>query len=161
MKIHEFFVQRWEDEQPRFARVLRAVPTDRLDYRPHERSTNAAALAWQLAQEQKDLCDLLDTGEVHFEPKPAPATTDEIVAAWESATNELRSRLQKLDSATAERPAKFFVGKDEVWTTNIGDMLWGFLFDMVHHRGQLSTYIRPMGGKVPAIYGGSADDPGA
>jgi len=39
-------------------------------------------------------------------------------------------------------------------------MLWGFLFDAIHHRGQLSSYLRPMGAKVPSIYGPSADDPG-
>ena len=44
--------------------------------------------------------------------------------------------------------------------TSLGDMLWGFLFDGIHHRGQLSTYLRPMGAKVPSIYGPSADDPG-
>jgi hypothetical protein len=36
---------------------------------------------------------------------------------------------------------------------------WGFLFDIVHHRGQISTYLRPMGAKVPQIYGPSADEP--
>jgi uncharacterized damage-inducible protein DinB len=47
-----------------------------------------------------------------------------------------------------------------VWETTLGDMLFGFLFDAVHHRGQLSSYLRPMGGKVPSIYGPSGDDPG-
>ena len=41
----------------------------------------------------------------------------------------------------------------------IGQFLWFILFDSIHHRGQLSTYLRPMGGKVPAIYGPSADEP--
>jgi hypothetical protein len=36
---------------------------------------------------------------------------------------------------------------------------WGFLFDIIHHRGQLSTYLRPMGSTVPQIYGPSADEP--
>jgi uncharacterized damage-inducible protein DinB len=36
---------------------------------------------------------------------------------------------------------------------------WGFLFDIIHHRGQLTTYLRPMGSKVPPIYGPSADEP--
>jgi uncharacterized damage-inducible protein DinB len=40
----------------------------------------------------------------------------------------------------------------------IGDFLWLFFFDAIHHRGQLSTYIRPMGGKVPSIYGPSGDE---
>ena len=42
----------------------------------------------------------------------------------------------------------------------LGDMLFGFLFDAIHHREQLSSYLRPMGAKVPAIYGPSGDDPG-
>jgi uncharacterized damage-inducible protein DinB len=46
------------------------------------------------------------------------------------------------------------------WEDSIGEMVWGFLFDEVHHRGQLSTFLRPIGGKVPSIYGPSADDPG-
>jgi uncharacterized damage-inducible protein DinB len=41
----------------------------------------------------------------------------------------------------------------------VKNRLWLFFFDAIHHRGQLSTYIRPMGGKVPSIYGPSGDDP--
>jgi uncharacterized damage-inducible protein DinB len=44
------------------------------------------------------------------------------------------------------------------WEAKKFEMAWGFLFDAIHHRGQLSTYIRAVGGKVPAIYGGSADE---
>ena len=40
------------------------------------------------------------------------------------------------------------------------EFLWDFMFDAIHHRGQLSAYLRPMGGKVPSIYGPSADDTG-
>jgi uncharacterized damage-inducible protein DinB len=42
---------------------------------------------------------------------------------------------------------------------SLGGFLWYLFFDAIHHRGQLSTYIRPMGGKVPSIYGPSGDDP--
>ena len=38
-------------------------------------------------------------------------------------------------------------------------MAWSFLFDIVHHRGQITTYLRPMGSKVPQIYGPSGDEP--
>ena len=48
-----------------------------------------------------------------------------------------------------------------LFQSTVDDLFWGFLFDMIHHRGQLSTYIRPMGGKVPSIYGPSADDAGS
>ena len=62
MNIPEFFVERWEAEQPAFGRVLRAVPGDKLAYRPHEKSTAAGDLAWQLAEEQRGLCDVLKSG---------------------------------------------------------------------------------------------------
>jgi uncharacterized damage-inducible protein DinB len=161
MNIPEFFVQRWESEQPAFGRVIRALPGDQLAYRPHERSTSAGDLAWQLAEEQRGLGELLESGVINWETRPRPATLDEIVAAWDSTTDALRKRLAGLDDAKYAGPAKFIMGGADAWTDTVGNMLWGFLFDMVHHRGQLSAYLRPMGGKVPSIYGPSADDSGA
>jgi hypothetical protein len=52
------------------------------------------------------------------------------------------------------------VDRNIVWETSLGDMLYGFLFDAIHRRGQLSSYLRPMGAKVALIYGPSANDPG-
>lgn len=159
MSTREFFIQRWESELPAFGKVLKAVPENQLTYRPHERSTPAGALAWQLAEEQKQLSELLDTGSVVFEMKPHPSKND-IVAAWDAATEQLRQRLKAADDKKWGGPAKFVMGGNEVWTDTVENMFWGYLFDMVHHRGQLSAYLRPMGGKVPAIYGPSADDNG-
>ena len=156
-----FFVERWESELPAFGRVLRALPEGQLDYRPHPRSTSAGDLAWQLACEQHALCDLLDSGVINWNAKPRPATATEIADAWDTATGELRKRLGVLDDTKCAGSADFVVGGNSAWKDSVGNMLWGFLFDMVHHRGQLSTYLRPMGGKVPAIYGPSADDTGA
>ena len=161
MTIHEFFIKRWESEQPAFSKVLRAIPGEQLDYKPHERSTSAGDLAWQLALEQQQMSEIVERGEVHFEPPQRPATVEEILAVWDKATEEIRSRLPRLDEATCAREAKFFVGGKAVWTATVGDMLWGYLFDMVHHRGQMSAYLRPMGAKVPSIYGPSADDSGS
>jgi uncharacterized damage-inducible protein DinB len=160
MKIHEFFIKRWEAEQPAFLNVLRALPNDQLNYKPHERCTCAGDLAWQLAEEQKQLAEIVGTGRVHFEQKPRPAGVDEIVAAWEKSTEDLRNRLQSLDEKKTEGEASFLVDGKPVWSDNLGNMIWGYLFDMVHHRGQLTSYLRPMGGKVPSIYGPSADDKG-
>jgi hypothetical protein len=50
-----------------------------------------------------------------------------------------------------------YQGQEVMSETGIGSA-WGFLFDLIHHRGQLSTYLRPMGSTVPAIYGPSADE---
>jgi uncharacterized damage-inducible protein DinB len=161
MSTREFFMKRWEAELPAFGRVLRAVPESQLAYRPHERSTAAGALAWQIADEQAQLSDLLTKGEVRFSDRPKAATkVADIVAAWDRATEDLRKRLQSTTDKKWSEPAKLVMGEGE-WSDTVENMFWGYLLDMIHHRGQLSAYLRPMGGKVPAIYGPSADDSGS
>lgn len=157
MEIHEFFLKRWEVEQGGFAKVLRAMPEGQLAWRPHERSKSAGELAWQLVLEQRQLVEMIEKGETRWEPSPHPDTVGAIVEAWETATAELRAALSRVDAARAAKPARLLLGGDQAWSDRLDNMLWGYLFDMVHHRGQLSTYLRPMGGKVPAIYGPSAD----
>src|SRR5258708_19543778 len=109
MNVPDFYVQRWESEQAAFGKVLRAVPGDKLAYKPHERSTSAGDLAWQLAQEQRSLCELLDTGEVHWETRPHPGSIDGIVPAWDTATGELRKHLTPLDKPNSPAPANFLL----------------------------------------------------
>ncbi|GAC1430216.1 MAG: hypothetical protein NVSMB68_02520 [Thermoanaerobaculia bacterium] len=161
MNTREFFIKRWEAELPAFGKVLRAVPESQLGYRPHDRSTAAGALAWQLAEEQKQLSELLETGQVEFEIRPHPTKAGDIVAAWDKATSDLRARLKSADEKRWSGPGTFLMGGKVAWTDTVENICWGYLFDMVHHRGQLSAYLRPMGGKVPSIYGPSADDSGS
>jgi len=78
-------------------------------------------------------------------------------ALWRKSTATLTDRLKKLDDAGWKRPVRFLMEGKQINETTTNEMLWGFLHDMIHHRGQLSTYIRPMGGKVPSIYGPSGD----
>ena len=157
----EFFKKRWESEQPAFARVIKAMPGDEcLGYKPHEKNTCAGDLAWQLVQEQGQLTELLKAGEIDFKLTPAPKEHSVIVDSWDKATENLRNALAKSDASNWNEPARFLMDGKVVWETKMSDMFWGYLFDMVHHRGQLSTYLRPMGGKVPSIYGPTADEPG-
>jgi uncharacterized damage-inducible protein DinB len=157
MSNAEFFARRLAAELPAFGRVIRALPTDRLDYTPHERSTNAKALAWQLAFEMQDLSEVFEKGSAAFIPgRPVPDTLDEIADAFERNSAHALE-VAKNGEARWEAPAKFLVGDQVVWEDTVGEMVWGILLDLIHHRGQLSTYIRPMGGKVPSIYGPSGD----
>jgi uncharacterized damage-inducible protein DinB len=159
MSTREFFAESLKSEKPRFVRVMRAVPPDQTAYRPHPQSTSAGDLVWLLADELKDACDLVDHGEVNYVPKPAPALTESI-AAYERNADALEKRLSGLDDAAWGKKARFLMDGKVAWESTLGEMLFGFLFDGIHHRGQLSSYLRPMGAKVPSIYGPSADDPG-
>jgi hypothetical protein len=157
--VREYFKECFEAEKPKFIRVMRAVPVEQAAYRPHARSTNAGDLVWLLAAELRDACELADRGEVHYAARPAPGVEGSI-AAYEKNAADLEARVARLDDAAWDSKARFIVDGKVVWEATLGDMLFGILFDAIHHRGQLSTYLRPMGAKVPSIYGPSADDPG-
>ena len=159
MNTREYYAQAFKAEKPKFVRVLQAVPAGKSDYRPHPRSSSAGDLVWLLASELKDACDLVDNGQVEYVPTPAPSL-QEAVSAYERNAEALEKRIGNIDDAGWDKKAKFLMNGNVVWESSLGDMLYGFLFDAIHHRGQLSTYLRPMGGKVPSIYGPSADDPG-
>lgn len=156
----EFLIDRRKKEIPTFVRVLKALPQGRLDYRPDPKSRTAAELAWLLAYEEETLVSLLESGTIDWVDRQPPTTVAEIVAAYEKNAARVDAGIAKLDAAGWKAPGKFLVGGASVWEAPTGEMLIGYLFDMVHHRGQLCTYIRPMGGKVPSVYGPSADDPG-
>lgn len=160
MPTRDFFVERVHSEIPAFIKVLRALPGDRLDYRPHETNTPAGQLAWQIATEVGSLQELFRTGDINYVQGETPLEIDAIVSAFETnARGTLESAKATADDRW-EGPGRFLWGGNVVWDATVAEIAWGFLFDMIHHRGQLTAYLRPMGGKVPAVYGPSADDQG-
>ncbi|HLH31642.1 MAG TPA: DinB family protein [Terriglobia bacterium] len=98
---------------------------------------------------------------MRWHPAGRSATLEEMVTAYELHHRTLQVQLNSLDDNLWNHPAWIVRGEQEILLKDtVGGLLWLALFDAVHHRGQLSTYIRPMGGKVPSIYGPSADSPG-
>jgi uncharacterized damage-inducible protein DinB len=160
MGNREFFIARWEAEAKAFNNVLKALPEGKGDYRPHPRSRSAAELAWVLASEAADLLTLIETGAIDWKDTPPPAKLSATAAQFATAHAKVAERLKGVNDAAWAKKVAFKMGGKVAWASPLGEMLWGFLFDLIHHRGQLSTYIRPMGGKVPSIYGPSGDDPG-
>ena len=156
MNDRELFQQKWEQEHPAFVRVLQALPPDRLDYRPHPKSRSAAEIVCLLAHSAKVCCDLVDTGFIDWK-EPKPSAHAEMIEAYERNHREVTNRLKKLDDAGWERQGRFVEEGHLVIEGPQREIFWLLLFDAIHHRGQLSVYIRPMGGRVPAIYGPSAD----
>jgi uncharacterized damage-inducible protein DinB len=160
MSTREFFAERLAAELPAFNKVIRALPGDRLDYRPHEKNTPAGQLAYQLAHEMADLPKLFSTGEINWTGLDTPKTIDEIADAFSRNADAALEAAKNVDEERWNAPAKFAWNGQVVWEDTVAGMAWGYLFDMVHHRGQLTAYLRPMGGKVPSCYGPSADDQG-
>ncbi len=155
----EFCISRRKAERDAFIRVLKAIPKGRLDYRPDPKARSAGELGWLLAVAESAMVGLLDKGVVQWKDTPPPAKLEAIVELFERSSADVNARLERLDDAGWEKKVKMMMG-GSAWEDTLSNMMWGFLFDTIHHRGQLSTYLRPMGGKVPSIYGPSADDPG-
>lgn len=158
MTNREFFIKRWEEEYPTFLRVFRALPKDKPDYRPHPRSRSAVELVWLLVLEEQACSVCIDAGQVEWKEEPPPRSLEEVVAVYEKAHADLAPRLKRLDDTTWEGKTARLLSGGESYELPLGEMLWAVLFDAIHHRGQLSLYIRLMGSKVPAIYGPSADE---
>jgi uncharacterized damage-inducible protein DinB len=162
----EFFIRRWSMEFPAFVEVCQALPSDRLQYRPHPASRSAGELVALLVSLERSCVELCESGRgsyntsLRFHPSEGSMTLQEMIAAYQQHHHALANKLDHLDDATWNRPAWLTRGDQEIiLRDSVGGLLWIALFDAVHHRGQLSTYIRPMGGKVPSIYGPSADAP--
>jgi uncharacterized damage-inducible protein DinB len=157
----EFCRARRKAEVPVFVKVLKAIPSGRPEYRPDPKARTAIEIAWLLAQEEAALVNLLNTGTVQWKEQALSASLQDIVAAFERSAEEVNDTLERMNEAAWSSTGRFLMGEGSVWEDTLSQFVWGFLFDEIHHRGQLSTYLRPMGGKVPSIYGPTADDPGA
>jgi uncharacterized damage-inducible protein DinB len=83
-----------------------------------------------------------------------PASMKDVLQAYEKQSAGLCERWKTLPGARWNADLEFFGSRRPA-----APMAWSFLFDIVHHRGQISTYLRPMGAKVPQIYGPSGDEP--
>lgn len=160
MRNYEFFASRLEQEIPAFLKVFRAMPADKLEYCPHEKNTPAGALASQMASEIDTLAGVFENGVIDYKSSDRCTTVDEIVEKFERGAKAVVERARGTNEDRWKGPGKFVYDGHPAWEAPVADLAWGFLFDLVHHRGQLSAYLRPMGGKVPAIYGPSADDKG-
>ena len=152
------FLQFWEREAPATRKVMSRIPQDSSDYKPDPKSRNARDIAWLLVLEEKLLVEGMEKGTVEWKDVPTPETVQEILDAYDSNHDDVTRRLHALEHSVWEKEFRFVYGDYEISRGSGYHYAWEFLFDSVHHRGQLSTYLRPMGSTVPSIYGPSADE---
>ena len=153
MDEKSLFTKFWEDESKTTSKVIARIP-EGSEYRPDPKSRTANEIAWQIVCEEKMIIDALETGKAEWAPGPPPSTMKEMASAYDKQSKDIVRRLQSLPAARWSGTLEFFGGQRPA-----SPMAWSFLFDIVHHRGQITTYLRPMGSTVPQIYGPSADEP--
>jgi uncharacterized damage-inducible protein DinB len=156
----EFFLQRCSAEGVLFERIFEAVPADKLEWRPEPKSRSAGDLMGHLIGHEQDLVELLESGEIHHRIRVPFRDVKHAVELYRQAHRAAEAKLRGLTDAVWEETGKFLVQGNVAAEGPRRDLGWMLLFDSIHHRGQLSTYLRPMGSKVPSMYGPSADDAG-
>ena len=157
----QMFLDTFTQEHATTLKVLRAFPLAQSEFKPHDRSQSARTLAWTFVVEQAlitmALTNSLKLGEGF--PKP-PADMGAIVDQFDSDYKALVELIKKTPDAQFNTgTVKFYSGPGKVADFPIPQFTWFMLCDQIHHRGQLSVYVRMAGGKVPSIYGPSADEP--
>lgn len=154
----ETYLEVREREFSTTLRVLRAYPADG-DLKLHEKLKSARELAFTFASEEKMLLSLLKTKEFPKEWPAVPETMEEAISAYEEAHAETTAYVTRSDEDFLNSPIPFMVAPKTKGEMRAMDILWMILHDLIHHRGQFSVYLRVAGGKVPSIYGPSADEP--
>ena len=151
-----FYKTRFGIENALTSNVLKAIPADKLDYRPHERSPSTGQIVWTIVRGLFIRIDMASQGSSDVVLAAHPSF-GEMLDRFEDAARRHAAQLESWSEAAWARMGQWRAGGRVALEQPAADICWLFLFDEIHHRGQLSTYLRPMGAKVPSIYGASGD----
>jgi len=156
----ESFIDTFEKETATTLKLLREFPAAEAELKPHPTCRSARELVWtfslELALGMMALGDKLDlSGGM----PPAPGTFDEVLGSFERSRGAMLEMLRGGPAEQFSGTVKFFTGPGTLDDWQKMEFLWFMLHDHIHHRGQLSVYQRMAGGKVPSIYGPTADEP--
>jgi len=154
--LNDIFLPGLKNEHRITRSVIEAVPSDQVDYRPNGICRSALDLAWHIAATEMRFMNAVTSGAFDLSPmpRPEPVKTPQDLGGWyaENFADHF-DKLTKLSSDQLMQTVDFrgMFQLPAVMYLNF------IIHHTVHHRGQLSTYLRGMGAKVPAIYGDSYD----
>jgi len=154
--LHDVLLGALKNEHRITKSVIEAIPIHHDDYRPDPNAKSALELAWHIAMAEIRFLETVLEGAFDPSPRPCPPsikTSADIAAHYGDGFEKNFAKLQQLRGPALVKVVDFrgLFQLPAVSFAQIG------MLHSIHHRGQLSTYLRPMGGKVPAIYGESYD----
>lgn len=156
--LRGFLLGSYQFEIPATKRVINAIPAGKESYQADDKAMSALALAHHIIS--SEIWFLKSVIAAEFGPEenklPEGATTASLIAQYEAEVPALLEKINALSPEALAKPVSFF-GMFEFPVVSYLNFMTNH---SVHHRGQLSASLRPMGGKVPSIYGPSADDKG-
>jgi uncharacterized damage-inducible protein DinB len=166
MSVKDAFIAELKFESSLTRKMLEKVPMDKKDWKPHEKSMSLGRLATHIAETVHWVKDILHIDDFDFQKdysfKPeSAASSEELLKRFESILEEALHDLSKMSDEDF----------DKMWTVRNGEQVmyqlpkkvavrgWAFSH-LIHHRGQLSVYLRLLDVPVPGMYGPSADEQG-
>ena len=158
MTNKDFFIKEWTSEIKATALAFHTVPDAKADYKPNPKNRTAHELVGHMLGEVNDMIHMLTTGTIADHKSATITTMAEAAKTYETKTKEFLDKLAKVDETTwTTKVIPFTIHGNKVYEGPMNEMAWGYFKDMIHHRGQLSTYFRTMGVKNPSIYGPTAE----
>lgn len=155
--LREFMLPSIEMEFGATTKVIAAVPDgEAADYRPDPKSRPANELAWHIVESELQFFNAIANMRFDFSdsgPNPT-ATSAELVALYNDGFRKGVERIREMTPEQLATPVDFL----GVFNLPAVSYLTLLSNHTIHHRGQLSSYLRAMGARVPAIYGPSADE---
>ena len=151
-----FFRERRRAEAITTSKVLRAMTPEMMDYRFHSESSTLGAIAWTIVR-CLQVCVHLTHNQSAEVPREPPPRLELLQVAFDEAETELGSRLLGINQETWLEGRIVTDGPRTILDRPLGQILWLFHADAIHHRGQISVFLRSFGAKVPSIYGPSGD----
>lgn len=159
MSEKKLFVEMLKNEIPLFENIFLALPNKPAEWRAHPKNKSTSELAIDMLTEVASF-PLFLKREVVDVTQISPHGLKEMKKISHDFTKILEEGMDiimTMDDEDWDSPTELMIGKSSFMKMSKGMMSWSLLVDLIHHRGQLSTHIRPQGGKVPAIYGPSGD----
>lgn len=151
-----FFRGRHRIETTTTSKVLHAMTPQMLDYRIHPASSTLGSIAWTIVRCLR-ICNQLVRLPNTEVPHDAPPPYEELVAAFDHEAKKLTAPLLVMPESEWRETRIVMAGSRKLLEQPLGQILWLFHADAIHHRGQISVFLRPFGSKVPSIYGPSGD----
>jgi uncharacterized damage-inducible protein DinB len=154
--LRDSALRSYKNEQPLTRRVIEAIPLDQGDFKMTDVGMSALDLAWHIVGAEHKFQDFVVTGIFDVSPAPRPAHLDNsaTLARWYADT--AAADLERVAAVPCDALVKL-VDFRGLFKFPAVHFLQVGLNHSIHHRGQLTMYLRPMGAKVPAIYGESYD----
>lgn len=163
MTIEQSPIPEFEQEAEKTRKMLAAVPEEKFGWKPHEKSMTLGRLASHVAEMAQWCFMTLDRDVLEIQPdwRPFSATTsEELVSTFDSHVKQGREAIAKADPAALNQTWSLVFGGKTVMSMPRAAVLRNVVMNhMIHHRGQLSVYLRLLDVPVPGMFGPSADEP--